>query len=83
MDNIEQRLHYVDDMSHKKRLLEHLLSDADLKQAIVFTATKRDADTLADNLSAQGHVASALHGDMNQRERTRTLTNFGMAGYEY
>jgi len=74
MDNIEQRLHYVDDMSHKKKLLEHLLSDADLKQAIVFTATKRDADTLADNLSAQGHVASALHGDMNQRERTRTLT---------
>jgi superfamily II DNA/RNA helicase len=46
----------------------------DLKQAIVFTATKRDADTLADNLSAQGHVASALHGDMNQRERNRTLT---------
>ena len=74
IDNIEQRLHYVDDMSHKKKLLEYLLSDADLKQAIVFTATKRDADTLADNLSAQGHVASALHGDMNQRERNRTLT---------
>ena len=74
MDNIEQRLHYVDDMSHKKKLLEHLLGNDDLKQAIVFTATKRDADTLADNLSAQGHVASALHGDMNQRERTRTLT---------
>ena len=74
IDNIEQRLHYVDDMSHKKKLLEYLLNDADLKQAIVFTATKRDADTLADNLSAQGHVASALHGDMNQRERTRTLT---------
>ena len=74
IDNIEQRLHYVDDMSHKKKLLEYLLSDTDLRQAIVFTATKRDADTLADNLSAQGHVASALHGDMNQRERTRTLT---------
>ena len=74
IDNIEQRLHYVDDMSHKKKLLEYLLNDADLKQAIVFTATKRDADTLADNLSAQGHVVSALHGDMNQRERTRTLT---------
>lgn len=75
LDNIEQRLHYVDDLSHKNRLLDHLLRDMELKQAIVFTATKRDADTLADNLSAQGHVASALHGDMNQRERTRTLTN--------
>ena len=74
MDNIEQRLHHVDDFSHKNKLLDHLLSDIDLKQAIIFTATKRDADTLADNLSAQGHEASALHGDMNQRERNRTLT---------
>jgi len=74
LDNIEQRLHYVDDISHKNRLLDHLLRDTELKQAIVFTATKRDADTLADNLSAQGHEASALHGDMNQRDRTRTLT---------
>jgi len=74
LDNIEQRLHYVDDLSHKNRLLDHLLRDMELKQAIVFTTTKRDADTLADNLSAQGHEASALHGDMNQRDRTRTLT---------
>jgi superfamily II DNA/RNA helicase len=50
LDNIEQRLHYVDDMSHKNRLLDHLLRDIGMKQAIVFTATKRDADTLADNL---------------------------------
>ena len=74
LDNIEQRLHYVDDLSHKHRLLDHLLRDMELKQAIVFTTTKRDANTLADNLSAQGHEASALHGDMNQRDRTRTLT---------
>jgi superfamily II DNA/RNA helicase len=74
LDNIEQRLHYVDDLSHKNRLLDHLLRDIKLKQAIVFTATKRDADTLADNLSAQGHEALALHGDMNQRDRTRTIT---------
>jgi superfamily II DNA/RNA helicase len=72
-ENIEQRLMYVDDMGHKNRLLDHLLRDVDLNQAIVFTATKRDADMLADELSAQGHAAAALHGDMNQRERNRTL----------
>ncbi len=66
---------YVDDMAHKNRLLDHLLRDVDLNQAMVFTATKRDADTLADSLSAQGHAAAALHGDMNQRERNRTLVN--------
>jgi superfamily II DNA/RNA helicase len=80
LDNIEQRLHYVDDMSHKNRLLDHLLRDITMKQAIVFTATKRDADTLADNLSAQGHEAAALHGDMNQRDRTRTLTKLRHGG---
>jgi superfamily II DNA/RNA helicase len=74
-ENIEQKLMYVDDMAHKNRLLDHLLRDVDLNQAIVFTATKRDADTLADSLSAQGHAAAALHGDMNQRERNRTLVN--------
>ncbi len=80
LENIEQRLHYVDDLSHKNRLLNHVLGDEKLKQAIVFTATKRDADTLADNLYAQGHAAAALHGDMNQRERTRTLTRLRNGG---
>jgi len=74
-ENIEQRLMYVDDMAHKNRLLDHLLRDKEVNQALVFTATKRDADALADNLSAQGHSAAALHGDMNQRERNRTLLN--------
>ncbi|CAH1206624.1 ATP-dependent RNA helicase RhlE [Candidatus Nitrotoga sp. BS] len=74
-ENIEQRLMYVDDMAHKGRLLDHLLRDTDLNQALVFTATKRDADALADKLLSQGHSAAALHGDMNQRERNRTLVN--------
>jgi superfamily II DNA/RNA helicase len=74
-ENIEQRLMYVDDLNHKNRLLDHLLRDVDLNQAVVFTATKRDADQIADELSAAGHAAAALHGDMNQRERNRTLLN--------
>ena len=82
LENIEQRLHYVDNMSHKNRLLSHVLSDESLKQAIVFTATKRDADSLADNLSTQGYDAAALHGDMNQRERTRTLTKLRRGGLQ-
>ena len=80
LNNIEQRLHYVDDISHKNQLLDHLLLDIALKQAIVFTATKRDADLLADSLSAQGHAAAALHGDMSQRERNRTLIKLRQGG---
>jgi len=72
-ENIDQRLHYVDDMAHKNRLLAHLLTDVDLNQAIIFTATKRDADVLASDLSGMGHAAAALHGDMHQGARNRTL----------
>ncbi len=79
-ENIEQRLHYVDDMGHKNRLLDHLLRDEALKQAIVFTATKRDADTIAEDLYAQGHTVAALHGDMNQGARNRTLTKLRQGG---
>ena len=72
-ENIEQRLLVADDISHKNRLLDGILRDVGVDQAIVFTATKRDADALTLNLESQGHSVAALHGDMNQRMRTRTL----------
>ncbi|HEX4943521.1 MAG TPA: DEAD/DEAH box helicase [Usitatibacteraceae bacterium] len=72
-ENIVQRMHFADDMGHKNRLLTHLLRDVDMHQAIVFTATKRSADEVAQDLHSQGFSAAALHGDMNQGARTRTL----------
>src|SRR5690606_25360875 len=57
----------------KNRLLDHLLRDTSLDQAVVFTATKRDADTIADRLNIAGFAAAALHGDMHQGARNRTL----------
>ena len=72
-ENIEQRLHYVDDLSHKNKVLRHVLNGAEVTQAIVFTATKRDADSLAEALHSEGHSVAALHGDMNQGARNRTL----------
>ena len=73
-ENIEQRMHFVDDLSHKNRLLDHLLRDATIDQAVVFTATKRDADTISDRLNIAGFNAAALHGDMHQGARNRTLS---------
>jgi superfamily II DNA/RNA helicase len=72
--NIEQRLHFVDDMTHKNKLLEHLLIAPEVNQVIVFTSTKRHADLLAEDLYAAGHKTAALHGDMTQGARNRTLT---------
>jgi superfamily II DNA/RNA helicase len=49
-ENIEQRMMFADDVAHKNKMLSHLLTDAEMNQALV-------------------------HGDMNQRERNRTLLN--------
>ena len=73
-ENITQQLIYADDVGHKRRLTQHLLAQDDVKQAIVFVATKRDCDTLADELAVAGIPADSLHGDMQQRDRQRTLT---------
>lgn len=72
-NNIEQRLYYVDNINHKIRILEHLLQVTDIHQTIVFTSTKNQANVLARQLYEKGYKSSALHGDMNQRQRTRTI----------
>ena len=72
-EHIEQKLHYVRDLSGKRRLLSQLMSAGEIAQAIIFTATKRDADRLADDLQEQGFDAAALHGNMRQSARTRTI----------
>lgn len=75
-DQITQHFEAVDNIDHKHRRLNEILNYPDLNQAIIFTATKRAADELADKLSVDGHDASALHGGMNQRQRTRTIASF-------
>ncbi len=70
---IEQRLLRADDLAHKHRLLSHLAGSEEVGKAIVFAATKRDADRLAEDLGQNGHAAAALHGDMSQPQRNRTL----------
>jgi superfamily II DNA/RNA helicase len=70
---IGQKLHFFDDPMHKMRLLDALVRDATLTQAVVFTATKAGAEDLSEELRDRGFLAEALHGDMPQHKRTRTL----------
>ena len=70
---IEQRLHWADDLRHKNAMLEQLLTNRELDQAVVFTSTQRDADILADRLADLGHAVAALHGGMPQGRRNRVL----------
>jgi superfamily II DNA/RNA helicase len=72
-ENIEQRLHWADNKSHKDALLDHILTEKEMEQAVVFTSTQRDADWLADRLADMGHAVASLHGGMPQGRRTRVL----------
>jgi superfamily II DNA/RNA helicase len=71
--NIEQRLHWADNGAHKNALLDHILTQREMEQALVFTSTQRDADWLADRLADMGHHVASLHGGHPQGRRNRVL----------
>ena len=75
VDIIQQSLYYVE-KQNKSVLLTHLLNDAAVKTALVFTKTKHGADRLAKQLSRAGIRADSIHGNKSQNERQRSLFNF-------
>jgi ATP-dependent RNA helicase RhlE len=60
----------------KRQLLAHLIRSQDLRQALVFVATKFGASRLAHYLVRQGIEADAIHGDKSQQQRTEALAAF-------
>ena len=74
--NIKQYLYSVKNYEHKKKVLEEILSDQELNQAIIFTSTKRDADKLSRDLFLINFISKPLHGDLSQRQRTQIIDRF-------
>ncbi|MFZ5549578.1 MAG: DEAD/DEAH box helicase [Pseudomonadota bacterium] len=72
-ENITQQIMWADDLDHKHALLDALLTERDVDQAVVFTSTQIDADRLADRLHEMGHKVASLHGGMPQGRRNRVL----------
>ena len=72
-ENIDQKLLKANNLEHKYTLLDGLLKEADLNQVIIFTSTKRQADTLMDRLVESGEEVGVLHGDIKQKQRTKTV----------
>ncbi|HAF12070.1 MAG TPA: DEAD/DEAH box helicase [Chloroflexi bacterium] len=60
----------------KVKALEELLKKYDIDQVLLFRHTKRGVDKLVESLKRRGHKVEALHGDLSQRERERTLDAF-------
>jgi len=60
----------------KSMRLDQILKSHPNEKIIIFTATKRMADQLSNNLHRQGFYCDAIHGDKDQHQRNRTLRNF-------
>jgi superfamily II DNA/RNA helicase len=74
VDEADHRFIPVDAPDRVDRLVE--LLEVESGRHLVFVRTKRGADRLARRLKQRGVRAAAMHGDMTQPARERTLARF-------
>ena len=74
---------YPVDAGRKLDLLTHMLSDAAVTSAIIFTRTKHRAKRLANHLEQAGHNAVALQGNMSQPQRDRAMQGFRQDRFKF
>ncbi len=75
VDKIKQSVMFID-RRDKINMLEKILKAGDAGRALVFTRTKRMADTLTKQLTRFGIKATAIHGNKTQNARQRALEAF-------
>lgn len=73
---IDEDFFQVDNEKHRMQALQLVLLQADAKQVVVFCNTRQDTQNVAGGLKSAGFSASALHGDMEQKDRDQTLIRF-------
>ncbi|HIP76345.1 MAG TPA: DEAD/DEAH box helicase [Psychromonas hadalis] len=76
---ITQRFYLADNLNQKEKLLFSFINNEKIKQAIVFTATRKDTERLTALLVEKGHSALALHGDLVQSKRNSIMDSFARA----
>jgi superfamily II DNA/RNA helicase len=64
------------DPAAKRLALRTLISQAEVKNGIVFCNRKSEVDIVAKSLKKHGFDAAAIHGDLEQSQRMRTLDAF-------
>jgi len=73
--NIEQKVLFVEQVN-KHDLLTGILKDEKVNRALVFTRTKRQADSIKRKLTGRGINADVIHSDKTQKARQRALSAF-------
>ncbi|WP_295788635.1 DEAD/DEAH box helicase, partial [uncultured Microbacterium sp.] len=66
------RAHSLD----KDEVIARILQSEGREKAVIFTRTKRAAQKLVDELGDRGFNAAAVHGDMSQEARERSMAAF-------
>ncbi|WP_306518054.1 DEAD/DEAH box helicase [Rheinheimera sp.] len=74
--DIQQHCYFADNLTHKEALLQHFLSNEDIKQLIIFTATREDTDRLAALVQQLGYAAVGLNGKLTQAQRNAVMQAF-------
>jgi superfamily II DNA/RNA helicase len=77
---VEQTSDIIDTQDHRFILVHHMdkpklvaAITASVSRSLVFVSTKRGADRVAEALQREGVRAAAIHGDLRQSLRERTL----------
>ncbi len=70
--NIEQ-FYWLAKGASKVEALKRLLAYEETDGVIVFTRTRESTSAVAEHLSQAGYCATALHGEMDQKARVRTV----------
>lgn len=74
--SIKQYFYEVSGNDERIDAVRRVLYNFQPHSAIVFCNTKAECQTLSDNLASEGFDCAALHGDLEQRDRDRTLVRF-------
>jgi ATP-independent RNA helicase DbpA len=73
---IRQRFYPIDNDAQRLTALRLLLMKYRPQSALVFCRTRRETQEVADELCGFRFSALALHGDLEQRDRDKTLVRF-------
>ncbi|MFB6348419.1 DEAD/DEAH box helicase [Moraxella sp. ZJ142] len=73
--HIDESVYFCDDFHHKNKILQELLNNPEIKQAVIFAATKLSTEKLANQLVEAGYKARYLHGDLPQGKRNRIVAD--------
>jgi len=74
--SIKQYFYTVESTGHRFTALQLLLLNHSPTSTVVFCNTKRETQEVADQLIDSGFSALALHGDLEQKDRDKTLVRF-------